>query len=68
MSFVGMFMFIAVGGTALHYWHGYQGENKFLHVASERQVGLAVGSMCVLNGAVYLLDTVVSFMLFYREM
>ncbi|XP_008547782.1 protein snakeskin [Microplitis demolitor] len=61
MNFVGMFMFIAVGGTALHYWHGYQAEHKYIHVATERQIGLAVGSLCVLEGAAYLLDTLLSF-------
>lgn len=40
MNIVGMFMFLAVGGTALHYWHGYQSEHKYIHVATERQVGL----------------------------
>lgn len=38
MNFVGTFMFIAVGGTALHYWHGYQPENKFDTIVQERQV------------------------------
>lgn len=38
MNFVGTFMFIAVGGTALHYWHGYQSENKFDTIVQERQV------------------------------
>lgn len=38
MNFVGMIMFIAVGGTALHYWHGYLAERKYIHVATERQV------------------------------
>ena len=38
MNFVGTFMFVAVGGTALHYWHGYQAENKFDTVVQERQV------------------------------
>lgn len=38
MNFVGTFMFIAVGGTALHYWHGYQPEQKFIYDAPERQV------------------------------
>ncbi|XP_067007326.1 protein snakeskin [Anabrus simplex] len=61
MNFVGTFMFIAVGGTALHYWHGYQSEHKYTHVSEERQVGLAVGSLCVLSGAVYLLDTILAF-------
>lgn len=38
MNFVGTFMFVAVGGTALHYWHGYQPEQKFIYDAPERQV------------------------------
>lgn len=38
MNFVGTFMFVAVGGTALHYWNGYQSENKFDAVVQERQV------------------------------
>lgn len=38
MNFVGTFMFVAVGGTALHYWHGYQPEQKFMYDAPERQV------------------------------
>ncbi|XP_034934512.1 protein snakeskin [Chelonus insularis] len=67
MNFVGMFMFIAVGGTALHYWHGYQSEHKYLHVATERQIGLALGSLCVLEGAAYLLDTLLSFYAFAKE-
>ncbi|OXU25700.1 hypothetical protein TSAR_014129 [Trichomalopsis sarcophagae] len=60
MNFVGMFMFIAVGGTALHYWHGYMSEHKYLHVATERQVGLALGSLCVLEGALYLVDLILT--------
>lgn len=67
MNFVGTFMFVAVGGTALHYWHGYQSEHKYLHVASERQVGLALGSLCVLEGATYLLDLVLSFLHYAKE-
>lgn len=38
MNFVGMFMYIAVGAIALHYWFGYQSEHKYVHVSSERQV------------------------------
>ncbi|XP_003424573.1 protein snakeskin [Nasonia vitripennis] len=60
MNFVGMFMFLAVGGTALHYWHGYMSEHKYLHVATERQVGLALGSLCVLEGALYLVDLILT--------
>ncbi|XP_012282925.1 protein snakeskin [Orussus abietinus] len=67
MNFVGMFMFIAIGGTALHYWHGYQSEHKYLHVASERQVGLAMGSLCILEGAAYLVDLILSFLHYAKE-
>lgn len=38
MNFVGAFMWVAVGGTALHYWNGYLADHDFLHVATERQV------------------------------
>jgi len=67
MNFVGCFMWLAVGGTALHYWHGYMSEHKFKTFTSERDVGLAVGSLCVLSGAIYLLDTVLSFLHFSRD-
>jgi len=67
MNFVGCFMWLAVGGTALHYWHGYLSEQKFTTFTSEREVGLAVGSLCVLTGAIYLLDTVLSFLHFSRD-
>lgn len=38
MNIIGIFMWLAVGATALHYWHGYQSEHKYIHVSSERQV------------------------------
>ncbi|XP_076273740.1 smooth septate junction protein snakeskin isoform X2 [Rhynchophorus ferrugineus] len=60
MNIVGIFLWIAVGATALHYWHGYLDEHKYTYVNSERQVGLALGSLCVLNGAAYLIDSVLS--------
>lgn len=31
-------MWVAVGATALHYWHGYLAEHKYTHVNSERDV------------------------------
>lgn len=40
MNFVGMIMFLAVGGTALHYWHGYQPEHKLMYDTTERQVNV----------------------------
>lgn len=42
MNFVGAFMWVAVGGTALHYWSGYMAEHDYLHVASERQVKIFI--------------------------
>lgn len=38
MNIVGVFMWVAVGGTALHYWNGYLAEHDYIHVASERTV------------------------------
>lgn len=35
-------MWVAVGGTALHYWNGYLADHDFLHVASERQVSFSI--------------------------
>ncbi|XP_068983266.1 protein snakeskin [Bombus flavifrons] len=67
MNFVGTFMFIAIGGTALHYWHGYQSENKYDTIVQERQVGLAVGSLCVIEGAAYLVDLILSVLHFAKS-
>ncbi|XP_058797849.1 protein snakeskin [Phymastichus coffea] len=67
MNFVGMFMFIAVGATALHYWHGYMDEYKYLLFSSERQVGLALGSLCALEGAAYLVDLILTCSHFVKE-
>ncbi|XP_051169464.1 protein snakeskin [Leptopilina boulardi] len=67
MNFVGMIMFLAVGGTALHYWHGYQPEHKLMYDTTERQVGLALGSLCVVEGAAYLIDLILSFLHFAKE-
>lgn len=38
MNFVGVFMWIAVGAVALHYWGGYQGEHQYQFVFAEKQV------------------------------
>ncbi|KAL1130629.1 hypothetical protein AAG570_011871, partial [Ranatra chinensis] len=60
MNLTGTVLFIAVGGVALHYWNGYQNEHKYMSISTEKQTGFAVGSLCVILGAVYLLDTVLS--------
>lgn len=67
MNFLGIFLWVAVGATALHYWHGYLSEHKYTHVTSERQVGLALGSLCIISGATYLLDTVLASLHFIRN-
>ncbi|XP_015603013.1 protein snakeskin [Cephus cinctus] len=67
MNFVGMIMFTAVGATALHYWHGYQNDHDFIHVTTERQVGIAVGALCTFEAAIYLFDLVLSFLQFAKE-
>lgn len=36
-------MWTAVGGVALHYWHGYLNDYDFVHVASERVVSFQLG-------------------------
>jgi hypothetical protein len=40
MNFVGVFLWLAVGAVALHYWGGYQGEHQYQFVFAERQVTL----------------------------
>lgn len=85
MNVVGVFLWVAVGATALHYWSGYLLEHKYQTAASERevstpistqkknpkncpsstfyfifQVGLAMGSLCILSGAAYLIDSVLA--------
>lgn len=39
MNIVGVFLWVSVGATALHYWNGYLQENWYTVVDSERQVG-----------------------------
>ncbi|XP_055372249.1 protein snakeskin-like [Condylostylus longicornis] len=67
MNFVGTFLWLAVGGVALHYWSGYLADHDFLYVATERQIGLALGSISVLSAALYLLDTVLAFVHFAKD-
>ncbi|XP_022192495.1 protein snakeskin [Nilaparvata lugens] len=68
MNIFGAVMFIAVGGVAIHYWAGYQKEHRYQSYSSEKQMGLGLGCLCVLTGAVYLLDTVLSVVHFVREL
>ncbi|XP_065215980.1 protein snakeskin-like [Planococcus citri] len=67
MNIFGTVLFIAVGGIALHYWIGYQPEHKFKTVTSEKGIGITVGILCVISGAIYLMDSVLSCIHFFRE-
>lgn len=49
MNFVGAFMWIAVGGTTLHYWNGYMQNHDYLHVSSERHVSHARSTLSKLQ-------------------
>ena len=52
MNFIGVFLWIAVGAVALHYWGGYQGEHQFQFVFAEKQVSY----ICVKLNVVIKLD------------
>ncbi|KAK9882954.1 hypothetical protein WA026_001171 [Henosepilachna vigintioctopunctata] len=67
MGLIGILMWLTVGAAALHYWVGYIDEHKYTAVSSERTVGLALGALCILNSALYLIDTVVSTLFVVRE-
>lgn len=67
MNIFGTVLFIAIGGIALHYWIGYQPEHKFKVVTSEKGIGITVGILCVISGAIYLMDSVLSCIHFFRE-
>lgn len=60
MNVSGTILFTAVGGIALHYWVGFQDENHYVGISQEKQIGLALGSLSVVEAAIYLLDTVLS--------
>lgn len=68
MNFIAIFLWIAVGGIALHYWIGYQNEHHYQQVTSERGIGITLGILCVLSGALYLIDTVLSFIHFVKDL
>lgn len=54
MNVVGIFMWLAVGATALHYWHGYMAEHRFIYISSERQVSaLEIFSLEIFSGNMY---------------
>ncbi|CAD7005105.1 protein snakeskin [Ceratitis capitata] len=69
MNVVGTFLWVLVGGIALHYWVGYMDTSDYsylgiqhvpVNASSEKLVGIIMGSLCILEGALYLVDTVMS--------
>ncbi|KAK6643317.1 hypothetical protein RUM43_004822 [Polyplax serrata] len=64
MNLIGIFLWTGVAGTALHYWHGFQNEHGNEYKSTEKDIGMAVGSLCVLNAAAHLIDAVITFKLF----
>lgn len=68
MNFFGTVLYVAVGGIALHYWIGYRPTNHYRSVTSEQGIGITVGILCVISGAIYLIDTVLSFIHFVRDL
>ncbi|KAI5723480.1 hypothetical protein M8J76_006820 [Diaphorina citri] len=68
MNFIAIFLWIAVGGIALHYWIGYQNEHHYQQVTSERGIGITLGILCIFSGALYLIDTVLSFIHFIKDL
>ena len=67
MNLIGIFLWTGVAGTALHYWHGFQNEHGNEYKSTEKDVGMAVGSLSVLNAAAHLIDGVITFKLFTEQ-
>ncbi|XP_036326274.1 protein snakeskin-like [Rhagoletis pomonella] len=66
MNAIGTAMWLAVGGVAMHYWLGYMSDGDFSYVSSERSVGIAMGALCIVQSALYLVDTILGCVLYYR--
>jgi len=67
MNIAGVFLWVAIAGTCLHYWQGYRDEYKFRAESSERSIGLALGSLLALSGVLYIADCIFSFKLFSAD-
>ncbi|KAL0278662.1 UNVERIFIED_CONTAM: hypothetical protein PYX00_000416 [Menopon gallinae] len=67
MNICGVLLWVAVAGVSLHYWLGYQTPHHQEVIELERDAGLALGSLCVLNAATHLIDTVFTFKLYENK-
>ncbi|KAI4457072.1 protein snakeskin [Holotrichia oblita] len=66
MNVVGIFLWLAVGTACLHYWSNYLSEYWLSNDTSERRAGLALGALCLINGAFFFADSGLSSLLFFR--
>ncbi|KAL0278884.1 UNVERIFIED_CONTAM: hypothetical protein PYX00_000566 [Menopon gallinae] len=64
MNIIGIFLWMGVAGSALHYWHSAKDEWRTREIGSERDAGLAMGSFCVFNGLLHIVDAALSLKLF----
>lgn len=67
MNVIGVFLWLGVAGSALHYWHSVKDEWKFREIGSERDAGLALGSICVFNGVLHIIDAALSLKLYLDQ-
>ncbi|XP_039963022.1 protein snakeskin-like [Bactrocera tryoni] len=66
MNTIGAVLWITAGGIAIHYWFGYMTDGSFAYASSERGVGLTMGALCVSQGALYIVDTILGYALYYK--
>lgn len=67
MNVLGIFLWIAVAGTALHYWDNYAKQHQFEVTGNERSSGLALGSLCVFTALFHLVDSAFSVRLYLSK-
>lgn len=49
MNIVGVFMWVSVGATALHYWQGYMADHDHVVVIRERTVSIPNGKISLIH-------------------
>ncbi|OXA51064.1 protein snakeskin [Folsomia candida] len=60
MNFTGAVLWVTTGGVVLQFWLRFIPANHFTET-NPSAVGIAMGCLCVINAAVYLADTVLSY-------
>lgn len=67
MNIIGIFLWIAVAGTSLHYWDSYARQHQFEVLGSERDFGLVLGSLCVFTALAHVADSVFCIRLYFDK-